>query len=62
MAGMVDSFNISVAAGITLHHAVQDRIKRRVTVVLDDFFLKVFDPFSSSAFTLFIAGVSWRYI
>lgn len=28
MAGMVDSFNVSVAAGILMHHAVCDRISR----------------------------------
>lgn len=28
MAGMVDSFNVSVAAGILIHHAVHDRFSR----------------------------------
>lgn len=28
MKGMVDSFNVSVAAGIIMHHAVCDRISR----------------------------------
>jgi hypothetical protein len=28
MKGMVDSFNVSVAAGILMHHAVCDRISR----------------------------------
>jgi tRNA G18 (ribose-2'-O)-methylase SpoU len=31
MAGMVDSFNVSVAAGILMHHAVHDRIARAVS-------------------------------
>jgi tRNA G18 (ribose-2'-O)-methylase SpoU len=31
MAGMVDSFNVSVAAGILMHHAVHDRISRAVS-------------------------------
>lgn len=31
MNGMVDSFNVSVAAGILMHHAVCDRIARLVT-------------------------------
>lgn len=30
MAGMVESFNISVAAGILMHHATRDRITRSV--------------------------------
>jgi hypothetical protein len=30
MAGMVDSFNVSVAAGILMHHAAHDRIIRAV--------------------------------
>lgn len=30
MNGMVDSFNVSVAAGILMHHAVSDRITRLV--------------------------------
>lgn len=29
---MVDSFNVSVAAGILMHHAVCDRISRIVSV------------------------------
>lgn len=28
MKGMVDSFNVSVAAGILMHHAVYDRVSR----------------------------------
>ncbi|KAG0476574.1 hypothetical protein HPP92_012949 [Vanilla planifolia] len=28
MKGMVDSFNVSVAAGILMHHAVSDRVSR----------------------------------
>lgn len=28
MKGMVDSFNVSVAAGILMHHAVCDRVSR----------------------------------
>lgn len=28
MNGMVDSFNVSVAAGILMHHAVSDRISK----------------------------------
>lgn len=31
MNGMVDSFNVSVAAGILMHHAVCDRTSRLVT-------------------------------
>lgn len=31
MKGMVDSFNVSVAAGILMHHAVCDRISRLVS-------------------------------
>lgn len=30
MKGMVDSFNVSVAAGILMHHAVCDRTSRLV--------------------------------
>lgn len=30
MNGMVDSFNVSVAAGILMHHAVSDRTTRLV--------------------------------
>lgn len=30
MNGMVDSFNVSVAAGILMHHAVCDRVSRLV--------------------------------
>lgn len=30
MNGMVDSFNVSVAAGILMHHAVCDRTSRMV--------------------------------
>lgn len=30
MKGMVDSFNVSVAAGIVMHHAVCDRTTRLV--------------------------------
>lgn len=32
MKGMVDSFNVSVAAGILMHHAVCDRATRLVVV------------------------------
>ena len=31
MAGMVESFNVSVAAGILMHHAARDRITRSVS-------------------------------
>jgi hypothetical protein len=31
MKGMVDSFNVSVAAGILMHHAVCDRVSRLVS-------------------------------
>lgn len=34
MKGMVDSFNVSVAAGILMHHAVCDRTSRLVMIVL----------------------------
>lgn len=34
MAGMVDSFNVSVAAGILMHHAVCDRISRTVMILV----------------------------
>lgn len=33
MKGMVDSFNVSVAAGILMHHAVCDRISRTVMIL-----------------------------
>lgn len=33
MKGMVDSFNVSVAAGILMHHAVCDRASRLVITV-----------------------------
>lgn len=33
MKGMVDSFNVSVAAGILMHHAVCDRTSRLVMLV-----------------------------
>ncbi|KAG0493156.1 hypothetical protein HPP92_006278 [Vanilla planifolia] len=32
MKGMVDSFNVSVAAGILMHHAVSDRVSRLVSM------------------------------
>lgn len=32
MKGMVDSFNVSVAAGILMHHAVCDRVSRLVRI------------------------------
>lgn len=32
MNGMVDSFNVSVAAGILMHHAVCNRTSRLVTI------------------------------
>lgn len=31
MGGMVESFNVSVAAGIIMHHAAHDRIIRSVS-------------------------------
>lgn len=31
MAGMVESFNVSVAAGILMYHAARDRITRSVS-------------------------------
>lgn len=34
MAGMVKSFNVSVAAGILMHHAVCDRISRMVMILV----------------------------
>lgn len=34
MKGMVDSFNVSVAAGILMHHAVCDRTSRLVITLL----------------------------
>jgi hypothetical protein len=34
MKGMVDSFNVSVAAGILMHHAVCDRISRTVMILI----------------------------
>lgn len=34
MKGMVDSFNVSVAAGILMHHAVCDRISRTVIILI----------------------------
>lgn len=34
MKGMVDSFNVSVAAGILMHHAVCDRTSRLVMTIL----------------------------
>jgi len=34
MAGMVDSFNVSVAAGILMHHAVCNRISRMVIILV----------------------------
>jgi hypothetical protein len=38
MKGMVDSFNVSVAAGILMHHAVCDRVSRLVSA-LSSFYL-----------------------
>jgi len=37
MKGMVDSFNVSVAAGILMHHAVCDRISRTVMILISYF-------------------------
>lgn len=33
MAGMVESFNVSVAAGILMHHAARDRLTRSVSLL-----------------------------
>jgi hypothetical protein len=42
MKGMVDSFNVSVAAGILMHHAVCDRVSRLVST-----FFSICDVFPS---------------
>ena len=52
MNGMVDSFNVSVAAGILMHHAVCDRAARLVINQLQNLF-KVSFQFSSGFFFFF---------
>lgn len=42
MNGMVDSLNVSVAAGIAMHHAVSDRTTRLVRTLIFNFFLYLF--------------------
>lgn len=46
MNGMVDSFNVSVAAGILMHHAVSDRISKMVIHNFVNFFF-IFHIFSN---------------
>lgn len=41
MNGMVDSFNVSVAAGIVMHHAVCDRTARLVIKPAAESFFKL---------------------
>lgn len=40
MKGMVDSFNVSVASGILMHHAVCDRTSRLVRIFLTNFYFR----------------------
>lgn len=51
MKGMVDSFNVSVAAGILMHHAVCDRTSRMVGILLRAILL--FDKHKKIAFLFF---------
>ena len=43
MVGMVESFNVSVAAGILMYHASRDRITRSVSLFSFHFIFK--EPF-----------------
>lgn len=46
MRGMVDSFNVSVAAGLLMHQAVCDRVSRMVIS-------------SSSFFSFLLKSITW---
>lgn len=62
MKGMVDSFNVSVASGILMHHAVCDRTKRLVRILCLTHLILEKLKLDFSTFNIFSRWcLNWRY-